>query len=107
MVTVQNIYGITPPPPEEHHEEIERLKIIVQGIQTHNYHLEGLAQANAVLTSSKSVLMAQLAQITVTMNDMQVQLKTLTSTTSNPTRTKRKFYCWICGSNFTHGSKNT
>ena len=38
-----------------------------------------LAQASAVLTSSNSVVMAQLAQMTVTMNSMQAQLKTLAS----------------------------
>ena len=49
--------------------------------------MEGLAQANAVLTSSISIVMAQLAQITMTMNDMQAQLKTFTfAPTTNQVR---------------------
>ena len=43
----------------------------------HSCKLEGTAQANEVLASSKSVVMEQLAQINVTMNDMQAQLNTL------------------------------
>ena len=49
--------------------------------------------------------MAKLLQITVTMSAIQAQLKKLSTTSTNPTRTKRKFYCWICGINFTNGSK--
>ena len=65
--------------------------------------MEGLEQANTVLTSSKSAVMAELAQITATMNVMQAQLKTLSA--SATTRPKMKYYCWICGSNFLRGSK--
>ena len=91
--SVKNIFGVTPPPPEEHHEAIDNLNTIIQGIRTQGYELEVLAQANTVLTSSKSAVMAQLAQITVTMNIIQAQLKTLSSTTTNPTRTKINVYC--------------
>ena len=59
--TVQNIYGTPPPSPEDHHEMIEDIQKIVQGMQTQGYKLEGLAQANAVHTSSNSAVMAQLA----------------------------------------------
>ena len=55
------------------------------------YDMEGLAQVNTVLTSSHSVVLAQLAQITVTMNAMQAQLKTLASTQTNQASPKRKF----------------
>ena len=68
--------------------------------------LEVLAQANAVLKSSNSVVMAQLAQMNVTMNDMQAQIKTFSSATTKPTRTKRKHYYCSFRSNYTHGSKN-
>ena len=105
ILAVENIYSIPPPPPEEHHKMIDNLNTIVLGIQTQICNLEGLAQANAILTSSKSAVMVKLAQTTVTVNAMQVQLKTLSLTTTNPTRTHRKFYCWICGRNFSHGSK--
>ena len=79
--------------------------MIFQRIQNHSYKPEGLAQSNAVLTSSNPVVVEQLEQMTVTMNAMQAQLKTLPSATTNPTSTKRTFYCWSCGINYTHGSK--
>ena len=74
-------------------------------MQTQGYNLEGLAQANAILTSSNYTIMAQLAQMIVTMKAMHAQLKTLASAKTNQASPKRKFYCWSCGSNFTHGSK--
>ena len=43
--------------------------------------------------------------MTVTMNDMQAQLKTLKSAPTNQTRLERKYYCWSSGSNYTHKSK--
>ena len=55
-----------------------------------SYEREGLAQANAVLTISNSAEMAQLAQMTVAMNSMQVQLNTLASDKTNQTSPKRK-----------------
>ena len=88
---MKNIYGVLTPPPEEHHEAIDHINTIVQGMQTHIYELEVLAQANAVLTSSNSELMVQLAQITVTMNAMQAQLNNFSSATTNPTRIKKKY----------------
>ena len=60
-------------------------------MQMKSYDLEGLAQANTFLTSSKSAVMAQLAHLNVTMNTMQAQLKTLLLDTKNSTRTKMKF----------------
>ena len=49
--------------------------------------------------------MAQLAQITVTMNAMQAQLKTLASAQTNQARSKSKPYRCSCGINFTRGRK--
>ena len=49
--------------------------------------------------------MEQLERMTVTINAMQVQLKTLTSTQNNQARPKKKHYFWSCGSNYTHGRK--
>ena len=69
--TVQKIYSAPPPSPEEHHEAIEDIKKIVQGMRTQGYELEGLAQANAVLTSSNYAVTAQVAHMTVTMNAIQ------------------------------------
>ena len=60
-------------------------------MKTQSYKLEGLAQANAVLTSYNSDVMEQFAKINVTKNSMQAQLKTLLPTATNPTRTKRNF----------------
>ena len=74
-------------------------------MQTHSYGLEEMAQSDAVLTISNTVVMAQLAQITFTMNTMQAQLKALSTATTNQTRSKRKYYCWSYGSNYTHSSK--
>ena len=104
--TVQNIYNTPLPSPEEHNEVIEDIQTIVQVIRIQGYELEGLAQSNVVLTSLKSTLMAHLAQMTVTMNAMQAQLKTLASAQNNQARPKIKFYCWSCGRNFIHGSDN-
>ena len=73
--TVQNIYDAPPPPPKERNETIEYIQTIVQGVQAQSYEMEGLAQANAVLTISKSAITAQLSQMTVTMNSMKAQLK--------------------------------
>ena len=64
-----------------------------------------LSQANSFLTSSKYADMAQLLQMNETMNTMQSQIKTLSSTSTNSTISKRKYYCWWCRINFTHGSK--
>ena len=104
-MAVQNIYGVPPPHPEEHHAAINDIHTIVQGLQTQICELEGLVQANAVFTRSNSVVMALLTQITVTMNAIQAKLKTLASAQTSQTRSKRKHYCWSCGSNYTHGSK--
>ena len=49
--------------------------------------------------------MAQSEQKTVTMNAMQAQLKVLTVALTIQKISKRKYYCWSCGSNYTHGSK--
>ena len=75
--TVKNIYGAPPPSPEYQNEVIKDIQTTLQGMQTQGYKLEGLAQANAVLTRSKSTVMSQLAHMTVIMNYMQAQLKTI------------------------------
>ena len=46
-------------------------------MQIQIHELEVLAQSNSVLTSLNTTVMVQLVQITVTMNDMQEQLKML------------------------------
>ena len=69
-MVVQNIYSLSPPPPEEHHEAIDHINTIVQLMQMQSHKLEGLAQANAVLTRSNFAVMEKLAQTTVTMNAM-------------------------------------
>ena len=74
-------------------------------METHNYDLEELSQANAILTRSNLAVMAQLSQITVTMNNMQAQLTILSSASTNQTRTKRNYSCWSWGENYNHGSK--
>ena len=70
-----------------------------------SHELEGLAQANTVLTSSNTTVMVKLAQMTVTMNSMQAKLRMLAVAPTKQTRSKRKYYCCIYGSNYTHGSK--
>ena len=57
-MTVQNIYVLPPPSIEEHHKTIDNLNTIEKEIKTQIYDLEGLAQANSVLTSSKSAAIA-------------------------------------------------
>ena len=49
--------------------------------------------------------MAKLAHMTVTVNPIKAKLKILSSAATNQTRSKRKYYCWSCGRNYTHGSK--
>ena len=102
---MQNIYDAPPPHPEKYHELIEEIKTIVQGIRTQGYDLEVMAQANAVLTRSNSAVMSQLAHMNVTINAMQVQLKTIASAQTNQSSPKRNHYFWSCGRNYTHGSK--
>ena len=89
--TVKTIYGAPPPSPGKHHEVIEDIQTIVQGMKTQGYKLEVLAQANEVLTSSNYAVMAQLAQMTVTMNAMQAQLKTIACQKDSPFWRKREF----------------
>ena len=67
--------------------------------------MDGLSQANAVLTRSNTEAIAQLANITVTMNTIRAQLKTLILAPANQTRSKRNCYCWSCRSNYIHRSK--
>ena len=81
---------------------MEGIETIFQGMKTHIFELEGLAQANVVLTVSSLVEMAQLAQMTVTMNTLKEKLKTLASAQTNQSRPKGKHYCWSCGSNYIH-----
>ena len=102
---VQKIYGVTPTPTEYHHEAIDHINTIVQGIQTQRYDLEEMEQTNEALTSSKKLVMAKLAHITVTMNAMQVQPKTLAEVTMDQTRSNSNYYCWSCRSNYNQGSK--
>ena len=45
-----NMMGPYNPPPEDPHEMLDNLHIIIQGIQTQSYKLEGLAQSNELLT---------------------------------------------------------
>ena len=46
-------------------------------MQNQWYEMDGLAQENTFLTSSKSAVMAQLVQLTKAMGAMQAHLKTL------------------------------
>ena len=62
---------------------IEGIQKILQGMRTQGYDLEVLAQSNAVLTRLNYVVMAQLAHMTVTINAMHTQLKTLASAQTN------------------------
>ena len=55
--------------------------------------MEGISQANAVLTSYNSAVMSKLAQLMLTMNAMQEKMKTLAATSTNLIKTKREFYC--------------
>ena len=103
---VQNIFGVPPNSPEENHKAIDYISNIVQGMQMQSYDLERLAQVNAVLNRSNTSVMSQLEQMTVTMNDSQVQLKMIPSAPTNQTRSKRNYYCWSFGSNYNPGSKN-
>ena len=77
-------------------------------MQAQSYEMEGMAQANTVLTRSNSTVMSQMvlmAQITVTMNVMEANLKALAYSQTNQARPKRNHYCWICRSYYTHKSK--
>ena len=74
-------------------------------MQTQSYNMEVLAQDNAVLTSSKPAVISQLAHMTVIMNAIQVQSKTLASAQTKQARPKKKHYFWSCGRNYTHVSK--
>ena len=90
---MQNIYGAPTTSTEEHHEVIKGIQTIVQRMQTQGSDMERLTQANAVLTRSKSAVMAQLVHMTVTMNAMQAKLKALASAQNNQAWPKINFYC--------------
>ena len=62
-------------------------------------------KANSVLARSNLAAMTQLAQMTVMINSMQVQLDNFSSAPIKPTSTKSKYYFWSWGSNYTHWSK--
>ena len=96
-MTVQNVYGAPHPPPEEHHKVVWYIHKIVQVVQTQSYKLEELAQYNSFLTRLTSTVMAQLAQMNVTMNTIQAQLNTLASAQTNQAKQKIKHYCCSCG----------
>ena len=49
--------------------------------------------------------MVQLTDMTVTMNSMKVKLNIISLDTTKQSRFTRNYYCWICGSNYTHGGK--
>ena len=83
----------TASPPEEHYEASKHIKMIIHAMQTQIYYLVGLAQANAVLTNSNTAVMAQSVEMTVTMNAMQAQLKTLIVDPMNQTSSNRMYYC--------------
>ena len=57
---VKNIYGVPPPPPEDNQKAIENLNTIVQGMQIQTYELEGLEQANILITRSNSAVMEKI-----------------------------------------------
>ena len=68
-----------------------------------NFELIGLSQANAVLNSSNSEVMAQLSQMTVIMNIMQVHLKNIFIDKNEPNKDQEEvlllemgdqFYSW-------------
>ena len=58
-------------------------------MQMNSHELEGLAHANAVLISSNTEVMAQLAKIIMTINAMQAQLKTIVAAPTNKKMSKR------------------
>ena len=59
-------------------------------MQTQRYKLEGLAQANSVLTSSKYTVMIQLAQMIMTINAMRAQPKNTRLCTNRPSKAKKE-----------------
>ena len=59
IAAVHNIYVVPPPPPEYDHKPIESINKIVQGMKNQIYDMEGLAQANVILTSSNLAAMVQ------------------------------------------------
>ena len=70
-------------------------------MQDQRQDIYGLAQENSFLTSPNTVVMLQLAQLTVAMGEIQEQIKKLTSNK----KTKRKYYCWGCSRNLKHSSR--
>ena len=94
-MAVQNIYGVLTLPPEKHHEALYYLNKVMQWVHNQRYEMEGLAQTNAVLKISDSVVMTQLFPMTEMMSEVQAQLKNLSAASKNSTRPKIKYYCWI------------
>ena len=71
-------------------------------MQHQRQYMDGLAQLNAILTSTNTTVMAQLVQITESMGDIQEQIKTL-STNTEP-NSAHKF--WIIGRKLKHGRRH-
>ena len=59
-------------------------------MKNQSYDTEEPTQTNAVLKSSNTEMMAQLAQINAMLNVIQTQLNSLSAASTNPTRPKRK-----------------
>ena len=66
--------------------------------------MEGLSQANVVLTSSNYAVMAQLEQLTASIGAIQAQVKTITSLPF--TTTKQKYYFLSNIRNYSHVNKS-
>ena len=67
-------------------------------MRTQGYDLEGLSQANAVLNISNSAVMEQLEHMTVTMDAIQDQLKTVASAQTNQAMPKKSSTSGVAGS---------
>ena len=96
---VINIYGVpSPTTPEDNNKANESLYSITKIMQDQKYDMDGQSQENTVLTSSNTMVMAQLTQLTYAMGEMQEQMKNI----STSTKTKSKYYFWVCNRNLNH-----
>ena len=62
----------------------------MQWVHNQRYEMEGLAQTNAVLKISDSVVMTQLFPMTEMMSEVQAQLKNLSAASKKFNKTKDK-----------------
>ena len=102
--TVQNIYSAPPPFPEEHHEVIKDIQKLCRECEHKDtrwkYWHKKYSPCQLELRGNGTVGTDEFDHESHACATEKTRLST-----KKTSETKRKFYCWSCWRNFTHGSK--